>query len=295
MLPAVRLIFTEFSSTAPERLVSHYRDVLGLRVSDASGDTTYLTLGAEHHNFVVTRAAAHGMKVLGLQTDPAITPAELVRHLTGKGIAAAIKSDARPGVRQLVECTDPSGLTVQLFPDMAMSGPGFGTSGIAPIRFGHVAMMSSEGTAAIRFYSEVLGFQNTDWFEDLACFLTCNQDHHVLNIINAPGAPFRAHHIAWQLTDRAHHVTAADRLFSHGIPVEWGPSRHTAGHNLATYYYDPDKLLVELYSDMDVWVPALGFCEPRPWHDQKPLRPRHWSLRDMSTWETKYEFDFSKA
>jgi hypothetical protein len=141
----------------------------------------------------------------------------------------------------------------------------------------------------------VLGFQNTDWFEDLACFLTCNQDHHVLNIINAPGAPFRAHHVAWQLTDRAHHVTAADRLFSHGIPVEWGPARHTAGHNLATYYFDPDRLLVELYSDMDVWVPALGICEPRPWHDQKPLKPRRWSLADMTTWQTKYEFDFSKA
>ena len=53
-------------------------------------------------------------------------------------------------------------------------------------------MISPEGTAAIRFYSEVLGFQNTDWFEDLACFLTCNQDHHVLNI-KTPGAPSSRH------------------------------------------------------------------------------------------------------
>ena len=41
-------------------------------------------------------------------------------------------------------------------------------------------------------------------------------------------------------------------------------SRHTAGHNIAGYHYDPDRVIVELYTEMDQFIPELGFHEPRP-------------------------------
>jgi hypothetical protein len=43
-----------------------------------------------------------------------------------------------------------------------------------------------------------------------------------------------------------------------------GPWRHTAGHNVAAYHHDADKVMVELHTEMDVFIPELGICEPRP-------------------------------
>ncbi len=75
----------------------------------------------------------------------------------------------------------------------------------------------------------------------------------------------------------------------------WGPSRHTAGHNYASYHYDPDHTLVEFYTDMDIYLADAGYFEPRPWHEQLPQRPRVWSSTQFNAWGTKYEFDFTKA
>ena len=58
-----------------------------------------------------------------------------------------------------------------------------------------------------------------------------------------------------------------------GVNLLWGPSRHTAGHNVAAYHYDPNRVMVELYTEMDQFIPELGMCEPRPWHEHVPMKP----------------------
>jgi hypothetical protein len=58
-------------------------------------------------------------------------------------------------------------------------------------------------------------------------------------------------------------------------------SRHTAGHNLAGYHHDPDKVMVELFTEMDTFIPELGMCEPRPWHEHFPMKPRSWKLTEL--------------
>jgi hypothetical protein len=35
-----------------------------------------------------------------------------------------------------------------------------------------------------------------------------------------------------------------------------------AGHNQAGYYHDPDKVMVELYTDMDKFTSELGIRSP---------------------------------
>ena len=53
--------------------------------------------------------------------------------------------------------------------------------------------------------------------------------------------------------------------------------------------------MIELYNDMDVFVPELGYCEPRPWHGDLPQVPKHWPISHMSRWDTRYEFDLATA
>jgi hypothetical protein len=82
---------------------------------------------------------------------------------------------------------------------------------------------------------------------------SCNRDHHVVNIVKAPES--RVHHVAFELRESSCHAIAADALRASGVDLLWGPSRHTAGHNLAAYHYDPNKVMVEFYTEMDQFIP----------------------------------------
>ncbi len=145
----------------------------------------------------------------------------------------------------------------------------------------------------MKFYEDFLGFRRTDDIANLAFFYTCNREHHVANIVNAPLS--KVHHIAFQLKDNAHHAVAGDALRERGVPTLWGPSRHTAGHNIAGYHYPPDQVMIELYTEMDVFIPELGICEPRPWHEHLPMLPMSWKMTELAAWSTAFEFNLAQA
>ena len=49
------------------------------------------------------------------------------------------------------------------------------------------------------------------------------------------------------------------------------------GHNVATYHRNPDDQIVELFCDMDrIGDEELGYYEPRPWHRDRPQKPKVW-------------------
>ena len=288
MTRAFQLGYLDLETTVLDDELAYYDRVVGASLVERGDDgRAYLSLGLDHHNIALSAGPNSRLGSIGLRIaeEPS---AETVRRLGEQGLKAEAKSDARPGVPSLVE-VEAGGHVFHLVPEMAMPGPGFSRSGVAPNRLGHVAIMSPDADKLVALFA-ALGFRTTDWFEEVATFMTCNRDHHVLNILSAPVA--KLHHIAFELRSRAHHHDAADLLAAARLNVVWGPSRHTAGHNLASYHFDPSRFLVELYSDMDVLVPELDIFEPRPWHEDLPQRPRVWSLDQMTTWGTRYEFDF---
>jgi catechol 2,3-dioxygenase-like lactoylglutathione lyase family enzyme len=105
--------------------------------------------------------------------------------------------------------------------------------------------------------------------------MRCSPDHHTVNFLKSKYQ--KMHHIAFQLKDWAHVQQACDHLARHHIPLLWGPGRHGAGHNIFTYYHDPDKQIVELFTELDIMLDEdLGYFEPRPWHEDFPQRPKVW-------------------
>jgi catechol-2,3-dioxygenase len=290
-----QLGFVEFPSSDVGKECAYYTDVLGARLSETAGDgTAYLSLGTDHHNIALRPVRSEQLPTIGYRLTQNVPLADASKLLQAFGLNAEIRSDARHGIDRLVQVAQgPGGYPLEFFGEMTTPAPGFGKTGIVPLRLGHIALISPEAERMIKFYSEVLGFYTTDWFEGRATFMTCNRDHHVLNIVNAPAR--KLHHIAFELRNSAHQFEAADYLARVGVPVVWGPSRHTAGHNLASYHYSPNNVLIELYADMDIYLPDVGYCEPRPWHEELPLRPRVWRSGDFSHWATQFEFDFRKA
>ncbi|MFT6676670.1 MAG: catechol-2,3-dioxygenase [Sulfitobacter sp.] len=275
------------------RTKDYYVNTLGTREvdSDAEGNH-YLSIGYHHHDIILTPSDAGGLLRTGYQLCPDVDVVDFAKTLKDHGLTPKHRSDSQPGVKGLIE-VDVAGHIHHFYDSIETPAPGFNTSGISPLSLGHVALVSPDAEKLVTFYSEILGFYTTDWIEGLATFMTCSAEHHVINIIKAP--PSMVHHIAYQLRESAAHVLAADKLTAAGIDTKWGPSRHTAGHNLAAYHKDPDNVMIELYSDMDVFIPELGICAPRPWHEHMPMRPRQWDPAQLSAWNVDFAFDLARG
>ena len=287
-----RLAYVDLATPLLEQAVSYYRDVIGATVVEGGAGGTYLSLGLDHHNIALHAASHPGLRGIGLQVCRGILLEDLAKRLRGAGLTVNAMTDARPGVRTMLD-VHVGGHCFQLFPEMDAPAPGFAASGIVPNRIGHLAVLTPDAGKVLRFLTGELGFWTTDWFEERVTFVTCNRDHHVLNVIEAPVTAL--HHLAFELRGRDHQITAVDQLAHMGRPVLWGPSRHTAGHNYASYHSGADDMLVEFYTDMDVFLPDLNSFEPRPWHGDLPQVPKHWLLSQMTRWETRFEFDFLTA
>ena len=270
-----------------EKTRDYYLNTLGTKLVATDEDgTLYLSIGYNHHDIVIKPAKEKNLMHNGFQLNPGTDLKEFCKELANYGLKAQVKSDSQPGIAELVEVEVVKGNSFQFYETMEAPAPGFNTNGVAPLRLGHVAVITPEAQKLIKFYSEFLGFHKTDILGGRANFLTCNRDHHVVNIVDAP--PTKVHHVAFELRESAAHTFAADKLIDKGVVTEWGPSRHTAGHNIAAYHHDPSGVMIELYTDMDVYIPELGFCEPRPWHEHLPMKPNEWELSELTTWQTVF-------
>lgn len=283
-----RLAYVDFNTDEPEAMVHYYQESLGFRLTEEVDGVSYLSSGYDHHNIVVTKADEKGIKSYGYQLNPSISLEEMHKELSDLGYDSEIVEDAQPGVQRLVRVIDPAGNVIELFKEMDQPAEGFTGKGVGVLKLGHVAFRAKNFVETLKFYNEVLGFYNTDKIGDqFANFLTCNMDHHVINIVESDDT--RLHHIAFQLKDASHQYNASDILANQGIPTIWGPSRHTAGSNIATYHYDTDGHVVELYTDMDVYIPELDMFEPRPWHAELPYKPKKWE--GLAAWGTEFDFN----
>ena len=273
---------------------SYYNDVLGLTETGGSdAGHAYFAVGGTHHDVILEHSDDVSCANLGFRLSQGTDLDDFAKRVSEFGFAAEIQSDPMPGIPRLVNVIAPGDNVMQFYVDEDESGPHFSNRGIAPLRLGHVAIISPEAEKLRSFYQDFLSFHYTDDFEGIATFLTCNRDHHVINLVNAPES--RVHHIAFELIDNAQHARASDILAQAKIPTLWGAARHTAGHNLAGYHRDTDGTMIELYTQMDVFIPEANVFEPRPWHEHQPMRPMTRSVTQMTTWETEFAFDLVTA
>ncbi|MBY3592386.1 VOC family protein [Rhizobium bangladeshense] len=270
-----RLVYAQLDSTNPDAEVDHYTSVIGLSSVERSGEFSYLSTGADHHNLVLRKASDAKCTTLGFQLPTGTDLAAFETSLKNQGIKTAKKSDAKPGIGQMVTFVDPNGFQLEVFVDQTAFGKGFAETGIRPTKLGHIAFNVPDVQEAVSFYEHTLGFKVSDWMGDFFAFLHCGPDHHTLNFVKGPKT--KMHHIAFEVRDFMHIRDACDRLGQDRIPLIWGPLRHGIGHNIAMYHHDPDKQIVEFYCELDRIVDGMDTFEPRPTHQEFPQRSKTWT------------------
>jgi catechol 2,3-dioxygenase-like lactoylglutathione lyase family enzyme len=283
MIDVKRIRHATFATPDLDRQIDYYQSVIGLGV--AARGTRHVSMATESEELalVLETGDAPACKRIAFEVAPDIDLADLNRRLAAAGIASSLCSDTAPGIAASLALIDPHGMEIELIAGWTSSPLPEPVGGIAANKLGHVALVTPDPKAAATFYGDVLGFHASDWIEDSFVFMRCGFDHHSLNF--ARGAKQRLHHIAFELHDASHMHRACDLLGRKRLPILWGPVRHGPGHNVAIYHRNPDGHLVEMFFDLDRMTDeALGYFEPRPWHRDRPQRPKVWVGLPRDIW-----------
>jgi catechol 2,3-dioxygenase-like lactoylglutathione lyase family enzyme len=275
MIQVRRLGHASFSTPDLDGQVAYYSDVLGLRVIERDKDRAFLACRTGLEAIALERGAEVALRRVSFQVAPGSDLAALARELSDLGIESERRHGISPGIAEALVFADIKGTLIELFADYTFAADDGVQAVITPLKLGHVAYRVADVQQVTRFYTEVLGFRVSDWRDTTFAFLRCNTDHHTVNFVVDP-VP-QLHHIAFEVKDWPEIHRACDFLARNNIRLVWGPARHIIGHNIAAYHRNADNVRVELFCEMDqMRDEALGYFDPRPWHQDRPQRPKVW-------------------
>jgi len=154
-------------------------------------------------------------------------------------------------------------------------------------RLGHFGINVTKVDECTNFYSNLLGFRISDAGAVGGYFMRFGTDHHALAMFSkkafderaaannptghAPGRPdMTINQITWQTQSLTEPVHAVDYLQEHGVRIQ-RTGRDGAGSNWATYFYDPDGHVNELYYGIE----QIGWDgKSKPAEYRRPIREK---------------------
>jgi catechol 2,3-dioxygenase-like lactoylglutathione lyase family enzyme len=273
MIKVARLGHATLSTPDIDQQVDYYSRILGLSVIERSRDRAFLASRQGLEAIELVRGQPGHLTRLSFQIAPGTDLDDVVRQLRAMGIKCERRTGISPGVAEAVTLEDPKGTPIDLYADYRFAKDDRSPGAFNIVKLGHVAYRVKDVQEVVRFYCDLLGFRVSDWRGDFFVFLRCNTDHHTLNFI-IDEEP-QLHHIAFEVLDWQEIHRAVDYLAHNKIHLVWGPGRHVIGHNIATYHRNSDLVRVEIFTEMDQMKDeALGYFDPRPWHQEFPLRPK---------------------
>ena len=297
MIKVKRLRHVSFASPNIEAQLDYYQSIIGLAVIGRDDRRIILGTDSDELTLVLEHGAASRLTAIAYEVAPGLDLSDLQTSLASLDIKSEVRSDTAPGIPKTLVFDDPDGLQIELFSRWDFCKPVEPVRGLAVAKLGHVALYTPDPERAAKFFERVLGFRVSDRIEENFVFLRCGPEHHAMNF--ARGTEARIHHLAFELRDASHMHQACDLLGRNKFQILWGPVRHGPGHNVAVYHHNPDRYLIELYYSMDLMLDEeLGYFEPRPWHRDRPQRPKTWVGLPRDVWgvgPAKEASEFSPA
>ena len=188
-------------------------------------------------------------------------------------------------------------------------------------RLGHVVVQTTKYLASLDWYLHHFGLIVSDFQYHagqrdrgpVLSFMRCDRgatpaDHHTLAIVLGPSN--RYVHSAYQVCDLDAIAAGGEYLNESGYHRSWGIGRHLQGSQIFDYWRDPDGVMVEHFSDGDMfdatvepgWAPmtASGLAQwgPPVTKDFLGIAPNRESIRELRSMLTAIrddnEFDITR-
>ena len=283
MLNVSKLGHAEFEVCDLDKMASFYTETLGLTETGREPDVVYLSTAIDHHSIVFRKGSTTRLTKIAFQVNP-IESKDIIAQFRAHGLDGEKRTGSQPGINELVRSHNTDGVAIEMYSEFGPSTHPYSFRGVNPLKLSHIASLTPDLNKLVSFYTEVLGFRFSDSMQDFFYFLRCGADHHTINM--ASGIYAAVQHFAFELTDVAHIRTACDVLARNGVEILWGPLRHGCGHNIAIYHFDPEGLIIEHCAELDrMSNEALGYFDPRPYHEDRPQRPKRWNPKQaIAAW-----------
>ena len=132
-----------------------------------------------------------------------------------------------------------------------------GTSPVKVNKLGHFVYEVTDVERTVKFWTEVMGFQETDRNDHGMVFFRCGKDHHGIglkpsksNARPAKDAGLQTEHLAFEVDSIDVLVKAKQFFKENNIPIIF-EGRKGAGCNTSINFLDPDGYEFEIYYGID--------------------------------------------
>ncbi len=222
-------------------------EVMGLSVTERSGDAVWLSHGGSHHSLQYIKGDRDAVDHVGLVARDEDALAEVRARIEGAGLSVVSDGPLGPGIEDGFAFEAPEGFVVEVYSRMTQAADASPGPGVRPNRLGHINFFVRDPAPMRALLIELLDFRISDLIEG-GVFLRCNVDHHGIGVFEGNGL---LHHHAWEVSSIVELAALADLIDARGGAVLWGPVRHGMGNNIALYLQDTSGAIVEYYCEMD--------------------------------------------
>lgn len=271
--------------------VAWYQRAFGLVEVARQGARAFLASPVTGNVILGLVEGGTGLEYASYAVYDAASMARIRRRLQAAGLSYDDGiTDSRPGARDAVRVTLPTGHLVELLlADDASAAPlPEYRAGALDIRTSHLQIRSLDIAEVVEFL-QVLGFKRSSFVTKFdgsdgfyIHFMRVNDRHHQLALLTGPSG---LHHVAIEL-DNADFWKFCDHLAAEHIPAEYGPGRHLEGNMMFIYVRDPFGNRTEITSTMEV----VGHDYPTmPCSDDPPhYHMNMWGPQPPESWETEW-------
>ncbi|WP_184460877.1 MULTISPECIES: VOC family protein [Zhongshania] len=265
--------YVVIESTNPSEWQDYGTNILGLMNVPSDDGSVYLKMDQRPYRFAIVKAEQNRLRYCGWELADEAGFKQAKEELQAAGIEFTEGSAARAKsrrVRGLIQLQDPSGNELELYwggeldygKFISPQGiSGFETGFNGDMGFGHAVLPASKLAETHAFYTDVLGFGDSDYMhfhfspdpndpgQGLNFMHVNNPRHHSLALYEDAANPVGCVHLMLEVTEVDEVGYCLDRVEAAGIPVVSTLGRHTNDNMLSFYMATPAGFAMEFGTD----------------------------------------------
>ena len=282
--------------TDPSAVIRDATEILGLRVTHADSDQTWLSSNGRAVEVVLNHSSNNAAHTIGLEALTAHAVDEARDRIEGAGCRTISNEPSLDCIAAGVTFATPEGLRFEIHTPIRghIYDRRHPTTGVGANRLDHLNLITPDPAATRHQLSRIGGLRLSEQMinDSLSWMYGGNRQHHILGIVKGRVG---LHHYSFEFLEFNQYLRLGDTLDRFDKQLIWGPGRHRPGDNTFAYYLDASGAMIECSGSMAM-VPDDAEYKPKMITNLE----RPGNVREMNVWGTpapvewrEYHFPFA--